>query len=122
MNEQSTAYHEAGHAVMAIERQVPFSTVSIIPDGDSVGRVVSGDLPESFQPDIETDARTRRYIEIRVMVMFAGGLPEIMILDQEPEGAWMDHQVAASFVDYLVGGPKSWKPISIGYIFALPQP
>ncbi|MEW6156160.1 MAG: hypothetical protein AB1813_01940 [Verrucomicrobiota bacterium] len=35
----STAYHEAGHAVVGYFLGIPMRSVSIIPDGDSSGRV-----------------------------------------------------------------------------------
>jgi len=126
VSEQSTAYHEAGHAVMAIDRQVPFNTVSIIPDDDSWGRVMSRPLPGSFQPDINTDARTRRFIENRVMVMYAGGLAQVMILDKEPEGTSQDNEVTVLLADYLIGGPQeleaylSWLYVRVASALSMP--
>jgi hypothetical protein len=41
-NEAATAYHEAGHAVVAACLGLGYSGISIVPDNDSWGRVTSG--------------------------------------------------------------------------------
>jgi hypothetical protein len=77
--ERSTAVHEAGHAVMAYLLRRAFVEISVVEDGDSLGHVTSAPMGEWFRPDIEMDARTRRLIEDRVMILLAGA---------ETEAAW----------------------------------
>src|ERR1035438_7946247 len=48
---RATAFHEAGHAVMAYLQRVPFRQVSIIRDADTLGRVLMGDWPDWAKPD-----------------------------------------------------------------------
>lgn len=38
----AVAYHEAGHAIAMLHFQLPFRLVSILPEGDSLGRVIPG--------------------------------------------------------------------------------
>ena len=53
MSRESVAYHEAGHAVARIELGLPITSASIIPKDDSLGRVVSDNLPRSVYEAVE---------------------------------------------------------------------
>ena len=48
----------------------------VLEDGDSLGRVARGCLPEWFWPNIEVGTRTRRLIKTRIMICLAGAEPE----------------------------------------------
>jgi WhiB family redox-sensing transcriptional regulator len=73
------AIHEAGHAAMAYCLGRPFTEISVVEDGDTLGHVATAPPGSWFRPDIETSGRTRRYIEDRVMIALAGA---------ETEAAW----------------------------------
>src|ERR1039458_5560355 len=47
---RSTAFHEAGLAVMAYLQRVPFRQVSVVPDADTLGRVLFGDWSDWANP------------------------------------------------------------------------
>ena len=67
-----TAFHEAGHAVMATVLRKGWREVSIEPDEDAFGRTYMAKLGERFRPDIEVSTRTRNIIEREVMIFLAG--------------------------------------------------
>lgn len=70
---KGTAYHEAGHAVIACIEGVKFRYVSIVPGEDFAGLVRLYKLPE----DVELGAgstRARKQAEARIMMAFAGAL------------------------------------------------
>ena len=50
--------------------------ITVLEDGDSLGRVAHGCLPEWFWPNIEVGTRTRRLIKTRIMICLAGAEPE----------------------------------------------
>lgn len=71
---QRTAYHEAGHAVMCVKMRIPFRKVTIVPDGDSVGKVLLGPWYKKIENDCEsTPIKTMvDRIERTIMVLLAG--------------------------------------------------
>jgi hypothetical protein len=69
-----TAYHEAGHAVVAFALRRAVKDVSIVPDDDSNGRLVNHKLPDTFCPDVNNDGRTRSFVEREIMIFLAGGV------------------------------------------------
>ncbi len=75
---QSTAYHEAGHAVVAYWRHYPFRLVTIIPNKTrgSLGHVLFKKLRSfnSIEGDI-TPTLARR-IEDNIVISFAGGIAQ----------------------------------------------
>ncbi len=73
-----TAYHEAGHAVMACLVKLLFHKVSIMEDEDSLGRLLTS-FPPWFDPDLDADTRTRRMIEKYVICCLAGDVAERMV-------------------------------------------
>lgn len=79
----STAIHESGHAVAAYLLGRTFTSISILEDADSYGRVQHRLPGPWFRPDVEINARTRNSIEERVMVFLAGA---------ETETAWSTAQ------------------------------
>lgn len=89
---QATAVHEAGHAVMAYLRGRPFTKISVVADGATVGSVRhSPPRGDWFRPNLEVNARVRNYIEARIMICLAGA---------ETEAAWYRRQADA---------PEDWR-------------
>lgn len=69
---ESTAYHEAGHAVMAVHEGVALLNVSIVSDGDSQGRAGFSNPLSTFQLDVEITTKSRWRMEKLVRVWLAG--------------------------------------------------
>ena len=96
-----TAFHEAGHAVMAMVLRKPWRTVSIEPDEDAYGRTYMAKLGERFRPDVEVNTRTRTTIEREVMTLLAGPEAErIKTGRRNNVGARHDHQSAGLVLGY----------------------
>ena len=94
---RTTAYHEAGHAVVAalLEKADPLHKVSIIPRGMAMG--VTMLLPED-------DRRTqdRDYVEAMIAVKMGGRLAEEIFLGQMTTGASDDIQKATDLARRMV--------------------
>lgn len=100
--QRATAIHESGHAVMAYLLGRPFTSISVVEDGDSLGRVHSDPPGEWFRPDIEVNARTRTLIEDRVMICLAGAAAEEAwaVLQPDAPDGWRDEVNRAAAHDY----------------------
>ena len=71
------AYHEAGHAVLAVLRGRSFGDVSIEPSGGVAGRVDGFALTEDEQNEIaRTRRRLERHVRSEIMIYYAGHLAE----------------------------------------------
>ena len=68
--------------------------MSIRPLPDTVGRVLHGAPPAWFRPDVRVDARTRKLIEDRIVVLFAGPLAE-----ERSEGTTGLHEAVTFAID-----------------------
>jgi cell division protease FtsH len=94
---RTTAYHEAGHAVVAalLDKADPLHKVSIIPRGMAMG--VTMLLPEN-------DRRThdRDYVEAMIAVKMGGRLAEEIFLGQVTSGASDDIQTATDLARRMV--------------------
>ncbi len=71
---QSTAYHEAGHAVAAWDVLVRAKSLSIIPDlsDGSLGRHITGPYFTNMRPDLDHSPRVQRRLENKALVCLAG--------------------------------------------------
>jgi hypothetical protein len=116
---QSTAYHEAGHAVIAMHLGKAVRRVSIVPEEEegNLGHVLHF-KNRSFRPDIFdlSDARTRRLAEREILVTLAGRAAEMRHTGRPKSSgdgddlryvydvAWrvcMDDEEAGKYVDWL---------------------
>ncbi len=82
---RSTAYHEAGHALVALkaEHTDPLHKVTIVPRGQALGLTMQ--LPED-----DKHTYSRRYLVDRLAVLMGGRIAEELLLDQMNTGAGSD--------------------------------
>jgi cell division protease FtsH len=97
---RTTAWHEAGHTLVAMmlpEKFVdPIHKVTIIPRGQALG--VTMQLPEEDRHNLD-----RRYAEARIAILMAGRIAEELALDgQQNTGAGNDIEVATNLARKMV--------------------
>ncbi len=106
-----TAYHEAGHALLAalLPLADPLHKVTIIPRGMSLG--VTMQLPETDRHNY-----TRDYLATNLTVLMGGRLAEEMFLDQMSTGAGNDIERATDLARKMVceWGMSGLGPITFG--------
>jgi ATP-dependent Zn protease len=106
-NLRTTAFHEAAHAAIAFEVGRRVHKVSIVENEDYYGYVHIGNLPGSFQPDVQCDGRTRRLIESHVMHLLAGPIAEKKLTGRISRiGASGDYRRAVDLASYCCGSDK----------------
>jgi hypothetical protein len=104
---EATAYHEAGHAVVALHLRHAVKRVSIIPDHDTLGWVLGRKVPGWFEPDVERDGRHRNWIQEEVQVLFAGGLAEARWTGRQNHvGAAHDYQMIDRLTENACGSEE----------------
>lgn len=69
---EQTAWHEAGHAVIAFFHDLPVRYATIRPREDSLGHVMPGNHPKWMQPDVEIPPRTEARIRKTIEKLLAG--------------------------------------------------
>lgn len=116
-----TAYHEAGHAVVASYLGHGIRSLTVIEDEDSRGAargypdMVTRADPDEWRLMWESDGRFRRRFEAHIMTLIAGGLAEEKYLGREL--ATGDERAGLGFQDIgradgacmLVSGSDWWK-------------
>ena len=92
-----TAYHEAGHALVAIRTKGadPVHKITIIPRGRAMG--VTMQLPMS-----EKHGYTRDYVEGRLAILMGGRSAEMLIFNQMTTGAGNDIEQATEISRKMV--------------------
>jgi len=92
-----TAYHEAGHALVAamLPKADPLHKVTIIPRGMALG--VTMQLPETDKHNYTLD-----YLETNLAVLMGGRLAEELFLDQMSTGAGNDIERATDMARKMV--------------------
>ncbi len=111
----TTAWHEAGHTLVAMElppKSVdPIHKVTIIPRGQALG--VTQQLPEEDRHNLDRD-----YAEARIAILMAGRIAEELALEgQQTTGAGNDIEVATSLARKMVcewGMSDALGPIAYG--------
>ena len=106
-----TAYHEAGHALVAALREDadPLHKVTIIPRGMALG--VTMQLPID-----DKHTYTKEYLETRLAIMMGGRVAEEIFLGQMTTGAGNDIEQASDLARRMVCefGMSSLGPITFG--------
>jgi cell division protease FtsH len=106
-----TAYHEAGHAIVAalMPYADPLHKVTIIPRGMALG--VTMQLPETDKHNYTLD-----YLETRIAVMMGGRLAEELFLNQMSTGAGSDIESATEMARKMVceWGMSKLGPLTFG--------
>jgi len=106
-----TAYHEAGHALVAAlrEHSDPLHKVTIIPRGMALG--VTMQLPID-----DKHTYTRNYLETRLAIMMGGRVAEELFLNTMTTGAGNDIEQASDLARKMVCefGMSSLGPITFG--------
>jgi hypothetical protein len=106
---EATAYHEAGHAVMALELRRRFKHVTVVPKDDSLGHVLKTDAPDWFRPDCPgfgDELKTERWIERELLIGPAGVAAEGRFLGRRNQrGASSDYRTAINLGSYIYCDP-----------------
>ena len=95
---RTTAYHEAGHAIVALKLKGPADPVhkvTIIPRGRALG--VTMQLPEEDKYTYD-----KKYLENQIAILMGGRLAEEIILDQQTTGASNDIERATDLARKMV--------------------
>jgi hypothetical protein len=73
---EATAYHEAGHAVIAYVLGYRPQSVTIVPTVDTAGHIINTNPLHGFQLEIDSSAEARLRIESLITICFAGPIAQ----------------------------------------------
>jgi cell division protease FtsH len=106
-----TAYHEAGHAIVAalLPHADPLHKVTIIPRGMALGLTMQLPLDDKLSHD-------KKYLQARLAILMAGRIAEEIFLDQMTTGAGNDIERATEMAHKMVceWGMSELGPLSFG--------
>ncbi len=108
---RNTAFHEAGHAVVAalLEQADPLHKVTIIPRGQALG--VTMQLPVD-----DKHTHTRAYLRDQLAILMGGRIAEELFMDHMTTGAGNDLERATSLARQMVceWGMSRLGPVTFG--------
>jgi cell division protease FtsH len=108
---RTTAYHEAGHALVAalLEHADPLHKVTIIPRGMALGLTMQLPLDDKLSHD-------KNYLEAQLAILMAGRISEEIFLHQLTTGARNDIERATEMARKMVceWGMSELGPLSFG--------
>lgn len=110
-DKKKTAYHEAGHAVIArlVKNADPVYKVTIIPRGQALG--VTMQLPEK-----DRVSHDKEFLEDKIAILMGGRAAEQIFCNTVTNGASMDIQMATNLATSMVTqwGMSKLGPIAFG--------
>ena len=74
---EKTAYHEAGHAIMAFLVRWKFKYLSIEPGEDSLGHILLQGFGSSVDFEIDSFEKIRTKLEPHIMIEYAGFITQL---------------------------------------------
>jgi ATP-dependent Zn protease len=103
-----TAYHEAGHAVVAFIERVAIHSITIDACRDYAGRVIRANPYQGIKPNIDNTLRSRNRVRAVVRVLLAGFMAQKM---KDPNSYRSHHdktdrQTATDLIR-LIASPKT---------------
>ena len=108
---KNTAYHEAGHAIVAalIDHADPLHKVTIIPRGQALGLTMQLPLDDKH-------TYTRDYLKAQLAILMGGRIAEEIFLDHMTTGAGNDIERSTSMARQMVceWGMSSMGPLTFG--------
>ncbi|MBN8734523.1 MAG: ATP-dependent zinc metalloprotease FtsH [Acidobacteria bacterium] len=108
---KTTAYHEAGHALVAVmvPEADPLHKVTIIPRGMALGLTMQLPLDDKH-------SYSKSYLKAQLAILMAGRIAEEMFLDQSTTGAGNDIERATDLARKMVceWGMSDLGPLSFG--------
>lgn len=108
---KSTAFHEAGHAVVAalIPEADPIHKVTIIPRGMALGLTQQLPIDDRY-------THSKKYLEAQLSVLLAGRVAEIRFLDKSTTGAASDFETSTDIARKMVCqyGMSDLGPLTFG--------
>lgn len=105
---QRTAFHEAGHAVMAKDQEVEISEISVIPNGTRLGRVLLAEGARIHWRSVEAGLCDRLQLEPVLLTALAGPIAEEVFLGRKPEDSSdNDYEVVTGIVQNMWSEPET---------------
>jgi ATP-dependent Zn protease len=115
--QRATAYHEAGHTVMAYIVRRAFRRVSIVEEEDRLGHVLYAKWRADFDPDAVDEDRARRGLEKAIMTAQAGEVAEHIFTKRHNwQGARGDLQLETDLASYLISDMEDELPASLKWL------
>ncbi len=114
-----TAYHEAGHAVVAYFLGVRIKKVSIIPGKDYVGIVIHEKVVRGLAPEIDMSLLNFNRMEKLARIAIAGDIAQKIHAPKSGDGASSDRQTVADVAFRLNGSSEAasawitWLKVSV---------
>jgi hypothetical protein len=114
---EATAYHEAGHAVVAFWKSIGARYATIKRKPDALGHVGLR-CPKWFRLDLELNGRMRLLAEGWIMMSCAGQIAEARFLGRRPRyGTYVDNGHTADMALTICGGYGEHTDAYLKYCF-----
>ena len=107
----SIAYHEAGHAVVMLGLGFPVASVSIVPEADTLGRVVPAVPPPAAAPEPPLTTTQLALVHMAAAITFVAGAEAERLAGYVPAGCESDVESADGVEDRVwdLTGVEPWR-------------